>query len=388
MSTFQRSPRLLFTSESVTGGHPDKVCDQISDAILDWCLTQEPQARVACEAAIKSDGRRHWVSVFGETTPRPPTDVVQNLVRKTLREIGYTDPACGFDVDQAEIEVLLSGQAPDIARGVDRALEARQGELPDDLDTGAGDQGMMIGFACDETPEYMPAPIVIAHHLTRHLAAVRKAGLLPWLRPDGKCQVTVEYHDGVPFRVHTMVLSAQHAPCVEQAELAWKIRELVIDPVLEEMERAIGRPLRDEDTRSLVKPTGHFIEGGALADAGITGRKVIVDTYGGMAQHGGGAFSGKDPTKVDRSGAYAARWVAKNVVAAGLATKCEVQVAYAIGKAEPVGLFIETLDLRRPIYRESARHGHFGRELPAFTWERTDKAAALRKEVGMAAAAV
>ena len=404
MSTFQSSPRLLFTSESVTEGHPDKVCDQISDAILDWCLNQDPQARIACETAIKSDGRRHWIAVFGETTPQPPTGVVQDLVRKTLRESGYSDPACGFDVDQSEIHVLLSGQAPDIARGVDLALEARQGVLPDDLDTGAGDQGMMIGFACDETPEGVPAPIAIAHRLTRRLAEVRKNGTLPWLRPDGKSQVTVEYRYGRPVRVHTIVISTQHAPEVAQEEIAAEVRRHVIEPVVEPR-------LLDEDTRYFINPTGRFVIGGPAGDSGLTGRKIIVDTYGGMARHGGGAFSGKDPTKVDRSGAYAARWVAKNVVAAGLARRCEVQLAYAIGVARPVSIAVETfgtetcppdeiqraiervfdlrpaaiiraLGLRRPIYRPTAAYGHFGRNEPDFTWERTDRAEELKQAVG------
>jgi S-adenosylmethionine synthetase len=403
-TTFQSSPRLLFTSESVTEGHPDKVCDRISDAILDWCLAQTPDARVACETSVKSDEARDWVAVYGEVTPLPPREKVEQIVRDTLRAIGYTDRAFGASADAAEVQILLSGQSIDIARGVDLALEARQGVLPDDLDTGAGDQGMMIGFACDETPEYMPLPIALAHRLTRRLAEVRKSNTLPWLRPDGKSQVTVEYRHGRPVRVHTIVVSTQHAPEVSQEEIAAQVRRHVIEPVVEPR-------LLDQDTRYFINPTGRFVIGGPFGDSGLTGRKIIVDTYGGMARHGGGAFSGKDPTKVDRSGAYAARWVAKQVVAAGLARRCEVQLAYAIGVARPVSIGVEAfgteacppdaiqraiervfdlrpaaiiraLDLRRPIYQPTAAYGHFGRTEPDFTWERTDRAEELKQAVG------
>jgi S-adenosylmethionine synthetase len=405
-STFQSSPRVLLTSESVTEGHPDKICDQISDAVVDWCLKQLPTARVACEVSAKSDSEHDWVWVFGEVTPLPPAAVVAAIVRDTLRAIGYTDRSYGASADAAEIEVRLSGQSADIALGVDRSLEAKQGALVDDLNIGAGDQGMMFGFACNETPDLMPAPIALAHRLTRRLAEVRKNGVLPWLRPDGKSQVTVEYHYGRPVRVDTIVISAQHHPDVAQGEVAAQIRRHVIEPMVE-------AHLLDESTRYLINPTGRFVIGGPYGDAGLTGRKIIADTYGGMARHGGGAFSGKDPTKVDRSGAYAARWVAKNIVAAGLATRCEVQLAYAIGVALPVSVAVETfgtetapaerilraiqesfdlrpaaiiraLDLLRPIYQQTAAYGHFGRDDLDLPWERLDRIEHLRDSVDSA----
>jgi S-adenosylmethionine synthetase len=399
-TTFQSSPRMLWTSESVTEGHPDKICDQISDAILDWCLSQTPTARVACETSIKSDQDHEWVWVFGEVTPLPPREVVDRLVRDTLREIGYIDRSYGVCADTVEVEVRLTGQSADIALGVDRALEAKQGKLTDDLDTGAGDQGMMIGFACDETPEFMPAPIALAHRLARRLAEVRKKGILPWLRPDGKTQVTVEYHYGRPVRVDTVLIAAQHSPEVSQEEIETQVRKHVVEAV-------IDAHMLDERTRYLINATGRFVIGGPFGDAGLTGRKIIVDTYGGMARHGGGAFSGKDPTKVDRSAAYAARWIAKNVVAAGLATRCEIQLAYAIGVAQPISIGVETfgtevvpveqiqraiqatfdlrpaaiiraLDLRRPIYKETAAYGHFGYTESDRPWERLNRVEQLR----------
>src|SRR6266542_405588 len=400
-STFQSSPHLLMTSESVTEGHPDKVCDQISDAVLDWALSQTPTARVACEAGIKSDETRNWVSVFGEVTPTVPDETARELVRGVLTDIGYTKAEYGFDLEKADIQVVLSRQSADIALGVDKALEAKEGTLDDDLDTGAGDQGMMFGFACDETPEYMPTTVALAHRICRRLAEVRKNGTLPWLRPDGKAQVTVEYHYGRPVRVDTIVISTQHAPDVDNEEINRALREHVVSAV-------VPAHLLDQETRYLINPTGRFVVGGPFGDSGLTGRKIIVDTYGGMARHGGGAFSGKDPNKVDRSAAYAVRWVAKNVVAAGLAERCEVQVAYAIGVARPVSVFLETfgteqvdpakleklipeffdlrpaailrdLDLRRPIYRKTAAYGHFGRADADFTWESTARAEDLAK---------
>jgi S-adenosylmethionine synthetase len=404
-TSFQTNAKSLYTSECVTEGHPDKVCDQISDGVVDWCLAHDPEGRVAVEAAIKSDDARDWVAVFGEATPLPPSEEVVKIVRDTLRNIGYIDRAYGTCCDTAQVEVVLSGQSGDIAQGVNRALEAREGTTHDELETGAGDQGMMFGFACDETPEYMPATIALAHRLTRRLAEARKSGILPWLRPDGKSQVTVEYRHGEPVRVDTVVISTQHAPEVEQDEIARAVAESVI--------RAVIDPgLLDEKTRFLVNPTGRFVIGGPYGDSGLTGRKIIVDTYGGMARHGGGAFSGKDPTKVDRSAAYAARWVAKNVVAAGLSRRCEVQLAYAIGVARPVSIGVETfgtstidherieeaiantfdlrpaaiireLDLRRPIFQQTAAYGHFGRTDIDLTWERTDRAVLLRANAGL-----
>jgi len=408
-TTFQSHPRLLFSSESVTEGHPDKICDQISDAVLDWALSQTPQARVACEAGIKSDETRSWVAVFGEVTPAVPDAAVDEIVRRVLTRIGYTHPESGFDLGNAQIVSVLSRQSGDIAMGVDHALEAKQGDLQDDLDTGAGDQGMMFGFACDESAELMPLTIALAHRLTRRLAEVRRDGTLPWLRPDGKSQVTVEYRYGQPARVDAVVISTQHAPEVDQEQIAREVRQHVIEPVIE-------AHLLDDETKYFINPTGRFVVGGPFGDSGLTGRKIIVDTYGGMARHGGGAFSGKDPTKVDRSAAYAARWVAKNVVAAGLAKRCEVNLAYAIGVARPVSVAVETfgtetvpvedieraitqtfdlrpagiikaLDLRRPIFEQTAAYGHFGRTDLDLPWERTDKAAALRAATGVRATA-
>jgi S-adenosylmethionine synthetase len=395
---------LLLTSESVTEGHPDKICDQISDAVLDACLEKSPHARVACEAGIKSDDHEHWVAVFGETTPSIAPQEVDALVRDTLRRIGYTDVAFGTSADAVRVEVLLSSQSSDIAQGVDKALEAREGSLDDELDTGAGDQGMMFGYATDETAELMPLPIVLAHRLTRRLAETRKAGTLDWLRPDGKSQVSVDYVDGVPDRIGAIVVSTQHDDVVEEKELRDAVLELIVAPV-------VPPALLDVKTNYFVNPTGRFVVGGPYGDAGLTGRKIIVDSYGGLARHGGGAFSGKDPTKVDRSGAYAARWVAKHVVAAGLAKRCEVQIAYAIGVARPVSVALETfgteradrakiaaainevfdlrpaaiirdLDLRRPIYRPTASYGHFGRDDLDLPWESTERAADLRSAVG------
>ena len=317
--TFMTAPSLLFSSESVTEGHPDKICDQISDAVLDWSLSQTPTARVACESGIKSDEADDWVSVFGEVTPLPPKHVVRDLVRKTLNEIGYTERAHGTSGHTVHIEVHLSGQSADIALGVDKGLEAKTSETTDNLDTGAGDQGMMFGFACNETESLMPLPIDLAHRLTRRLTEVRKNGTLAYLRPDGKSQVTVEYQFGKPKRVDTIVISTQHADDVTQEQIAADLKTFVINPI-------VSKELM-KDTRILINPTGRFVIGGPWGDSGLTGRKIIVDTYGGMARHGGGAVSGKDPTKVDRSAAYAARYVAKNIVAAGLAERFEVQLA-------------------------------------------------------------
>jgi S-adenosylmethionine synthetase len=402
-TTFQSSPKYLWTSESVTEGHPDKVCDQLSDAVLDWCLSQTPLARVACESSVKSDENDDWVWVYGEVTPLPPEDVVQDLVRKVLTDIGYTDRSYGTSAETATIEVRLSGQSADIALGVDKAMEAKAGSLADNLDTGAGDQGMMVGFACDETPELMPAAIAYAHRLTRRLAEVRKNGTLPWLRPDGKSQVTVEYRHGKLARVDCVVISTQHAPEVSQEEITEEIKRHVIDPVIE-------AEMLDAETKYYINPTGRFVIGGPYGDSGLTGRKIIVDTYGGFARHGGGAFSGKDPTKVDRSGAYGARWVAKNIVAAGLTRQCEVHVAYAIGVARPVSVSVECfgtelvpvekiekavesvfdlrpaaiirdLDLRRPIFRQTASYGHFGRTDLDLPWEQTNMVADLKRAI-------
>ena len=388
----------LFTSESVTEGHPDKVCDQISDAVLDAMLTEDPLSRVACECACTTG----MVLVMGEVTTNCYVDI-PGLVRSVVRDIGYDDAAYGFDAATCAVLVALDGQSPDIALGVDKSLEAKRGELEDALATGAGDQGMMFGFACDETPERMPLPIYLAHALTRRLTKVRKTGVLPFVRPDGKSQVTVEYEDGRPVRVDTIVLSTQHDPDVTQEEIEAAILEHVIRPV-------IPQALTDASTRMLINPTGRFVIGGPHGDSGLTGRKIIVDTYGGYARHGGGAFSGKDPTKVDRSAAYAARYVAKNIVAAGLASRCEIQLAYAIGVAKPVSVLVDTqgtgkvpdealsvavqkvfdlrpeaiirmLDLRKPIYRRTAAYGHFGD--PAFPWEKEDKVDALKEALGL-----
>jgi S-adenosylmethionine synthetase len=389
--------RYLFTSESVTEGHPDKIADQISDAILDEILRDDPTGRVACETLITTG----LVLVAGEISTRTYVDI-PSVVRRTILDIGYDRAKYGFDGATCGVTVAIDEQSPDIAQGVDHAFEERAGDT-DPLDTqGAGDQGMMVGFACNETPELMPVPIALAHRLARRLAEVRRSGVIPYLRPDGKTQVTVEYEAHKPVRLDTVVVSTQHGPDVDiETLLAPDIREHVIESVLPE-------DLASEGMRVFVNPTGRFELGGPNADTGLTGRKIIVDTYGGMARHGGGAFSGKDPTKVDRSAAYAVRWVAKNVVAAGLAERCEVQVAYAIGVAHPVSVFVETfgteqvdpdrlgkllpeffdlrpaaivrdLDLRRPIYRKTAAYGHFGRSEPEFTWESTSRAEELAK---------
>jgi S-adenosylmethionine synthetase len=394
--------RRLFTSESVTEGHPDKIADQISDSILDALLAQDPASRVAVETLITT-GQVH---VAGEVTTDAYADI-PTIVRDCILEIGYDSSRKGFDGASCGVSVSIGSQSPDIAQGVDNAYEARTGQnVEDPLERqGAGDQGLMFGFACDETPELMPLPIALAHRLAQRLTAVRKDGTVPYLRPDGKTQVTIEYVDDKPVRLDTVVVSSQHAADIDlDTLLKPDIEEHVVRPVLAELPSGLDTA----GYRLLVNPTGRFEIGGPMGDAGLTGRKIIVDTYGGYARHGGGAFSGKDPSKVDRSACYAMRWVAKNVVAAKLATKCEVQVAYAIGKAQPVGLFIETfgtetveveriadavaqtfdlrpaaiirdLELKRPIYAQTAAYGHFGRELADFTWERTDRAEQLAK---------
>jgi S-adenosylmethionine synthetase len=395
--------RRLFTSESVTEGHPDKICDQISDAILDSLLKEDPASRVAVETMVTT-GQVH---VAGEVTTSGYADI-PNIVRDTILDIGYDSSTKGFDGHSCGVSVSIGSQSPDIAQGVDEAWEQRSADHSEDpLDRqGAGDQGLMFGFACEDTPELMPLPIMVAHRLAQQLAVARKSGQVPYLRPDGKTQVTIEY-DGVrAARVETVVVSTQHARDIDlDTLLTPDVRAAVVDPVLATFD------IRADDYRLLVNPTGRFEIGGPMGDAGLTGRKIIIDTYGGMARHGGGAFSGKDPSKVDRSASYAMRWVAKNVVAAKLATRCEVQVAYAIGKAQPVGLFVECfgtetvpverlqdavtevfdlrpaaiirdLDLLRPIYSQTAAYGHFGRELPDFTWERTDRVEALQNTVG------
>jgi S-adenosylmethionine synthetase len=401
-TSFMSSARYLFTSESVTEGHPDKLCDQISDAVLDACLEQDPISRVACETATKTG----FVVLLGEITTRAQVNY-DELVRKVVNQIGYDSSSKGFDGNSCGILVAIAQQSGDIAMGVNRALEAKIGEMTDEEveSIGAGDQGMMFGYACDETPVLMPMPIYLAHKLTRRLSQVRKDGTLPWLRPDGKSQVTVEYHYGRPVRVDTVLISTQHAPDVSQEEIRQGVIDHVILPVL-------PKEMVDADLKIYVNPTGRFVIGGPMGDAGVTGRKIIVDTYGGMGRHGGGAFSGKDPTKVDRSAAYAARWAAKNVVAAGLAERCEIQVAYAIGVAHPLSINVETfgtghipdeeishlikenfdlrpgaiirdLGLRRPIYRQVAAYGHFGRDDLDLPWERTDKAEILRQAAGI-----
>lgn len=393
--------RRLFTSESVTEGHPDKIADAISDAVLDSLLAQDPHSRVACETLITT-GQVH---VAGEVTTNGFADVM-NLVRETVLEIGYDHSEKGFDGNSCGISVSIGSQSQDIAMGVDKALENRQSNSTDPLDLqGAGDQGLMFGYASRETKELMPLPIAMAHRLAERLTKVRKSGELGFLRPDGKTQVTIEYDGDQPIRVDTIVISSQHAPDIDiEKKLAPELTKFVINPILEEFDFPL------EGIRKLINPTGRFVIGGPMGDAGLTGRKIIVDTYGGMARHGGGAFSGKDPSKVDRSAAYAMRWVAKNIVAADLAKKCEVQVAYAIGKAQPVGLFIETfgtetvpieqisktvqatfdlrpaaiirdLNLLRPIYLKTSAYGHFGRELPEFTWEKTDRVEALQRNL-------
>jgi S-adenosylmethionine synthetase len=397
-TSFMSAEKLLFTSESVTEGHPDKMCDQISDAVLDAILEQDPTARVACETAVKTG----FVLLLGEITTTAFVDF-DKLVRQVVVDIGFDDSSKGFDGNTCAVQSAIAAQSPDIAQGVDKALEYRSNGLTEvDIEKlGAGDQGMMFGYACNETDVLMPLPIYLAHRLTQRLSEVRRNGTLPWLRPDGKSQVTIQYQYGVPKRVHTVLISTQHAPDVDNDEIHRAITEHVIMPVLPE-------ELTDEDLLIFINPTGRFVVGGPMGDAGVTGRKIIVDTYGGMGRHGGGAFSGKDPTKVDRSAAYAARWVAKNIVAAGLADRCEVQVAYAIGVAEPLSINVETfgtsylssdqlvelieanfdlrpgaiindLNLRRPIYRNTAAFGHFGREDIDAPWEDTSKADALRQ---------
>ena len=400
--SFKDSPSYLFTSESVTEGHPDKLCDQISDAVLDAILAQDPEARVACETCVTTG----LVVVMGEVTTNCYVDIAQTA-RDTIRNIGYTNAEYGIDSKNCGVIVSIKEQSPDISEAVGHSLETRSAsEVKDEEEAlGAGDQGMMVGYACNETPELMPAPISIAHKLTKRLSMLRKEGIIPYLRPDGKSQVTVEYAYGVPKRVHTIVVSAQHSPDVTLEQLDKDIREQVINPV-------IPSSLFDSETKIFVNPSGRFVTGGPNADTGLTGRKILVDTYGGSARHGGGAFSGKDPTKVDRSAAYAARHVAKNIVAAGLADRAEVQISYAIGMAHPISISIETFEtgkvndqvildlinkhfdlrpgaiinnlrLRRPIYQSVASYGHFGREELDLPWEQTDKAAILRAEAGL-----
>lgn len=401
-STLNKIPSLLFTSESVTEGHPDKMCDQISDAVLDACLAQDPRSRVACETATKTG----FVMLLGEITTLADINY-DKLARDVITGIGYDRAKKGFDGATCGVLVAISQQSGDIAMGVDQALESKSGEVTEaEIESiGAGDQGMMFGYACDETPAFMPTPIYLAHKLSRRLAEVRKNGTLDWVRPDGKSQVTIEYQYGKPVRVDTALISTQHAPEISQEEIRELIIKHVITPILPE-------EMVDDKLKILVNPTGRFVTGGPLGDAGLTGRKIIVDTYGGMGRHGGGAFSGKDPTKVDRSGAYAARWVAKNVVAAGLAGRCEIQVSYAIGVAHPLSVNVETfgtgnisderitelvnkffdlrpgaiirdLNLRRPIYQKLAAYGHFGRDDLDLSWENTDRAAEIKKATGL-----
>ena len=401
-NTFMNSPKLMFTSESVSEGHPDKMCDQISDAVLDACLEQDPMSRVACETAIKTG----FVQLLGEITTEAYVNF-DELVRKVVNDIGYDSSDKGFDGNTCAVLSAIASQSADIALGVDHALEDKAGEMTDaDIEhVGAGDQGMMFGFACNETPTLMPLPIYLAHKLTRRQSELRKDGSIPWLRPDAKSQVTIEYSHGKPVRVDTVLISTQHAPEVSQAEITETITDQLIMPTL-------PADMVDNDIKVYVNPTGRFVVGGPMGDAGLTGRKIIVDTYGGMGRHGGGAFSGKDATKVDRSAAYAARYVAKNIVAAGIADRVEVQVAYAIGVAHPLSVNVETfgtakisddhiaelinenfdlrpgaiirdLGLRKPIFRNTAAYGHFGRDDIEFPWERTDKAEALKSAAGL-----
>jgi len=406
-TTFMKSPKYLFTSESVTEGHPDKICDQISDAILDAMIAEDPNSRVACETAIKTG----FVLTYGEVTTQTYVDI-DALVREVINGIGYDRGKKGFDGSTCGVLTALANQSGDIAMGVDRGGKPEDHTYSDEYIAagGAGDQGMMFGYACDETKTLMPMPIYYAHKLTRRMAEVRKNGTLKWMYPDGKSQVTVEYHFGKPVRIHTIVISSQHADQFEGVELSnERIRTDIIEHVIK---ATIPAELIDEETKIYINPTGRFVIGGPMGDAGLTGRKIIVDTYGGMGRHGGGAFSGKDPTKVDRSAAYAARWVAKNVVAAGLAHRCEVQLAYAIGVPEPLSINVETfdtgtvddekiaeaiskvfdlrpraiirdLDLLRPIYRQVTNYGHFGRDDLDLSWERTNRTDELRKAVGL-----
>jgi S-adenosylmethionine synthetase len=401
-NTFMNSPKLMFTSESVSEGHPDKMCDQISDAVLDACLEQDPMSRVACETAVKTG----FVALLGEITTEAYVNF-DELVRRVVNEIGYDSSDKGFDGNTCAVLSGIASQSPDIALGVDHALEDKSGEMTDeDIEhVGAGDQGMMFGFACNETSTLMPLPIYLAHKLTRRQSELRKDGTIPWLRPDAKSQVTVEYSHGKPKRIDTVLISTQHAPDVSQAEITEIVTDQIIMP-------ALPGGMVDKDIKVYVNPTGRFVVGGPMGDAGLTGRKIIVDTYGGMGRHGGGAFSGKDPTKVDRSAAYAARYVAKNIVAAGIADRVEVQVSYAIGVAHPLSVNVETfgtakisddhiaelisehfdlrpgaiirdLGLRKPIYQQTAAYGHFGRDDIEFPWERTDKAEVLKSTVGL-----
>ncbi len=396
-TTFMTSPKLMFTSESVTEGHPDKICDQISDAVLDACLEQDPMSRVACETATKTG----FVVLLGEITTNAFVNF-DDLVRKVILEIGYDSSDKGFDGNTCAVLAAIASQSADIALGVDHAMEDKSGEMKDSSieHVGAGDQGMMFGYACNETPTLMPMPIYMAHKLSRQLSVMRKNNTIPWLRPDGKSQVTVEYSHGKPRRIDTVLISTQHAPDVSHAEITEQVMEHIINP-------SLPKDMVDKDLKVFINPTGRFVIGGPMGDAGVTGRKIIVDTYGGMGRHGGGAFSGKDPTKVDRSAAYAARYAAKNVVAAGLADRVEIQVAYAIGVAHPLSVNVETfgtgkiaddkiaalineyfdlrpgaiirdLKLRQPIYRKTAAYGHFGRDDIEFPWEKTDKASVLK----------